>query len=128
MARAPLELVPPFSVAAYSGSGLTMREYARSYPSDFAFRLLGRLAVVIFFYGGIGLTIAMFLRRPGRMSELLVFISPLVYTIVVQLPTAFEQRYMATGAWVLVLPWALAIDRAGTAIAQRYGRPRTLAS
>ena len=116
MLRTPLDLVPPYPVAAFAESGLSPAEYAKAYPGSFAYRVFNRVALSVFFYGGLFLAIGLARARLARWQDLAVLLSPLVFTIAVQLPTAFEQRYMATGAWVLVLPWAW---RLGSAVGCR---------
>jgi len=110
MIRTPLDLVPPFPVAEFAGSGMRLPEYARAYPGSFTYRVLNRAALTVFFYGGLVLTLRLARTRRAHWLDLAVLMSPLAFTVAVQLPTAFEQRYMATGAWVLVLPWAHSLD------------------
>jgi hypothetical protein len=45
-------------------------------------------------------------RRRDERWALAMLLSPLVYTTAVQAATLSEPRYMAVGAWVLVLPIA----------------------
>ena len=76
------------------------------------FKLFNRVLLLAFFYGGLYATIRLALRHPSRKLELAVLMSPLVYTGLVQAATHFESRYMAVGAWVLVLPLASGLEQA----------------
>jgi hypothetical protein len=109
MAKTPVDFVPPFPLVEYARSGLPLGEYARAHPLSFAFKIFNRIVLTVFFYGGLFLTIRLARRRPADRLELAVLMSPLVYSVLVLAATHFESRYMATGAWVLVLPWASAL-------------------
>lgn len=78
----------------------------------------------IFFFGGCLALLLMLARVASRRLELLVLASPLVYTLATQLFLHFEQRYLATGAWVLVLPLAWGMERAFSATTARMRRAR----
>ena len=110
MAKTPVDFVPPFPLVEYAGSGLPLGAYARAHPLSFGFKIFNRIVLTIFFYGGLFLTVRLARRRPADRLELAVLLSPLVYNVIVQAATHFESRYMATGAWVLVLPWACGLE------------------
>jgi len=112
MAKTPLDLVPPFPLVEYASSGLSLREYARAHPLSFAFKAINRVVLAVFFYGGVLLTVRLARREMAPRLELAVLMSPLVYSMLVQAATHFESRYMAAGAWVLVLPWACSLEEA----------------
>lgn len=122
MAKTPVDFVPPFPLVEFSSSGLTLSQFARSHPASFAFKLFNRIVIVVFFYGGLYLTLRLAVRHPSRRLELAVLMSPLVYTVLVQAATHSESRYMAVGAWVLVLPWAYGIREALVRRAERMAR------
>jgi hypothetical protein len=110
MAKTPVDLVPPFPLVEYASSGLSLGDYARAHPLSFGFKIFNRIVLTIFFYGGLFLTLRLAQRCPADRLELAVLMSPLVYNVIVQAATHFESRYMATGAWVLVLPWACGLE------------------
>jgi hypothetical protein len=110
MVRTPLDLVPPFPLVEYSRSGLSVVEFARAHPGAFAYKLLNRALMYAFFYGAIAAAAVLTFRNPDRRWELLVLLSPLFYTALVQLAIHFESRYMALGAWTLVAPIGVALD------------------
>lgn len=118
MAKTPLDFIPPFPLVDYSTSGLTLLEYAQQHPVAFVFKLFNRVLLTAFFYGGLYTTLRLALRHPSRRLELAVLMSPLVYAVLVQAATHFESRYMAVGAWVLVLPLASGLE---DALAHRAG-------
>lgn len=124
MAKTPLDLVPPFRLVEYGTSGLSLAEYARSYPGSFAYKVFNRVVLMTFFYGGLLLTFRAMSRRKSQRLELAVLMSPLAYAIVVQALTHFESRYMATAAWVLAVPIACGLDEL---LARRAGRPGAVA-
>jgi hypothetical protein len=107
IAKTPLDFVPPFPLVEYATSGLSPGEYAREYPGSFAFKVFNRLILAVFFYGGIILTVRMVVQHRQKWREIALLMSPFTYTLSVQVLLRFEQRYMAVGAWVLVLPMAL---------------------
>lgn len=111
MLKTPLDVVPPFSIVEYSKSGLRPLEYARAHPGSFAYKVLNRAFLLAFFYGALAAAVALARRRPERLFELAVLLSPLAYTTLVLLATHFESRYMALGAWTLVAPLGCALDR-----------------
>ncbi len=114
MLKTPLDFVPPFPLVEFASSGLTLAEYARAHPLAFAFKIFNRALLATFFYGGLFLALRLARRRPEQRLELALLLSPLLYAVLVQAATHFESRYMATAAWVLVLPWACALGRAPT--------------
>lgn len=109
MLKTPLDFVPPFPLVEFASSGLTLLEYARAHPFAFAFKALNRVFLAVFFYGGVLLAVRLARREPQARLALAVLMSPLAYAILVQAATHFESRYMATAAWVLVLPWGWAL-------------------
>ena len=52
------------------------------------------------------------LREKTARLEAARLMSPLIYTLATELPLHFEPRYLTTGAWVLVLPFAYYLDKA----------------
>ena len=106
MAKTPLDVVPPFPLVEFASSGLSLTEYLRAYPGQFVYKALNRLLLTVYFYGGAFLAIRMLKRRREERLGLAMLLSPLVYTTAVQAATISEPRYMAVGAWVLVLPIA----------------------
>lgn len=111
IAKTPLDVVPPFPLVEFSGSGLSLWEYARAHPGSFAYKGMNRIVLTLFFYGGLALAVLQAKTRHASWEEFVLLMSPLAFTLAVQLVTAFEQRYMATGAWVLVLPWACGLEQ-----------------
>jgi hypothetical protein len=110
LAKTPLDVVPPFPLVEYASSGLSPTEYLSAYPGQFVYKALNRILLTVYFYGGVFLAIRMLKRRREERWGLAMLLSPLVYTTAVQAATFSEPRYMAVGAWVLVLPWAVAVD------------------
>jgi hypothetical protein len=110
IAMTPLDVVPPIRLVEFGTSGRSLAEYARAHPASFAYKLVNRLVLTAFFYGGLALTVWLAKHRRAPWQELAVLMSPLAFTLAVQVLTAFEPRYMATGAWVLVLPWACGLE------------------
>jgi hypothetical protein len=106
LAKTPLDVVPPFPLVEYASSGLSPTEYLSAYPGQFVYKALNRLLLTAYFYGGIFLAIRMLMRRREERWGLAMLLSPLAYTTAVQAATLSEPRYMAVGAWVLVLPIA----------------------
>jgi hypothetical protein len=106
MAKTPLDLVPPFPLVEYASSGLSPIQYLSAYPGQFVYKALNRILLTVYFYGGVFLAIRMLIRRREERWGLAMLLSPLVYTTAVQAATISEPRYMAVGAWVLVLPIA----------------------
>jgi hypothetical protein len=106
MAKTPLDVVPPFPLVEYASSGLSPTEYLSAYPGQSVYKALNRILLTVYFYGGIVLAIRMLIRRREERWGLAMLLSPLVYTTAVQAATISEPRYMAVGAWVLVLPIA----------------------
>jgi hypothetical protein len=106
LAKTPLDVVPPFRLVEYASSGLSPTEYLSAYPGQFVYKALNRLLLTVYFYGGILLAIRMLMRRRDERWGLAMLLSPLAYTTAVQAATISEPRYMAVGAWVLVLPIA----------------------
>jgi hypothetical protein len=120
MLKTPVDFVPPFPLVEYGSSGLTPAEYAGAHPFAFAFKAFNRVFLAVFFYGGVFLTVRLARRLPRARLPLAVLMSPLAYATLVQAATHFESRYMATAAWVLVLPWGWAL-----ASVSRFGPWRT---
>lgn len=110
MLKTPLDFVPPFRLVEYASSGLSPGAYARAHPGSFAFKVANRVLLVFFFYGGLWAALRLYRVRPGARLELALLLTPLAYAVGVQATTHFEARYMATAAFVLVLPWACAIE------------------
>ena len=110
MAKTPLDFVPPFPLVEYSSSGLSLRAYARAHPLSLVFKVFNRVLLASFFYGGLLLTLRLVRRRPAQVLEIGILMSPLLFTVIVQALGHFESRYMAVGAWVLVLPWACGLE------------------
>ncbi len=109
MVKTPLDFVPPFPLVEYSSSGLSVGAFARAHPLSFSFKLFNRALLTAFFYGGVFLAVHLGRKRADTRLELAVLMSPLVYASLVQAATHFESRYMATAAWVLILPWGCAL-------------------
>ena len=122
IAKTPLDVIPPFPLVAFGSSGLSVSEYARAHPASLVYKLTNRLVLTTFFYGGLVLTVWLARTRRARWYELALLISPLAFTLAVQVLIAFEPRYMATGCWVLVLPWACGLEECHT---RRAGRRAT---
>jgi hypothetical protein len=110
IAWTPLDLVPPFAIVEYSSSGLSLVEFARQHPCSFAYKLFNRALLASFFYGALLLGSRLLWRQAGRRLELLILLSPFLYTAATQLGVVFTSRYMTMGAWPLVLPVAAAVD------------------
>jgi hypothetical protein len=106
LAKTPLDVVPPFPLVEYASSGLRPTEYLSTYPGQSIYKALNRILLTVYFYGGILLAIRMLKRRREERWGLAMLLTPLVYTTAVQAATLSEPRYMAVGAWVLVLPIA----------------------
>jgi hypothetical protein len=106
IAKTPLDVVPPFALVEHATSGLSLGEYARAYPGSFAYKVFNRLFLMGFFYGGLILMLRMVRRHRTKYRAIALLMSPFLYTLAVQVLVRFETRYMATGAWVLVLPIA----------------------
>ena len=106
LAKTPLDVVPPFPLVEYASSGLSPTEYLSAYPGQSVYKALNRILLTVYFYGGVFLAIRMLMRRREERWGLAMLLSPLVYTTAVQAATNSEPRYMAVGAWVLVLPLA----------------------
>jgi hypothetical protein len=123
IAKTPLDFVPPFKLVEYGTSGLSLGEYARAYPGSFAFKVFNRLFLAGFFYGALILTLRMVCRHRAEWREIALLMSPFVYTLTVQILLRFEPRYMATAAWVLVLPIACGLTELLTRRAGRRERP-----
>lgn len=104
----PLVVEPPpvLSGVGFNESGLSLIQYAGRYPARTAALALGVLYGLAFLHVGACLAVAMFLRLPDVRLELLLLLSPLLYTLLTQLVVASEPRYLAVGAWVLVLPFS----------------------
>jgi hypothetical protein len=113
MARTPLDFVPPFPLIEYGTSGLSLRAYAQARPWAFAFKAANRVLLTVFFYGALVLAARFAVRRRDLGPDLLLLLSPLVFTVAAQALLHAEPRYMATGAWVLVLPFGLALASGG---------------
>lgn len=109
MLKTPLDFVPPFALPEYGSSGLGALEYARQHPFAFMFKAFNRAFLALFFYGGVFLAVRLARRQPTTRLPLALLMSPLAYAALVQAATHFEARYMATAAWVLVLPWGWAL-------------------
>jgi hypothetical protein len=109
MLKTPVDFVPPLPLVEYGSSGLSLVGYARAHPLAFAFKAFNRVFLAVFFYGGLFLAVRMGHALPGARLRLAVLLSPLAYAVLVQAATHFESRYMATAAWVLVLPWGWAL-------------------
>jgi hypothetical protein len=109
MLKTPVDFVPPFRLVEFASSGLSPLEYARAHPFAFAFKAFNRVFLAAFFYGGLLLALRMARARKDSRLPLAVLLSPLAYAVLVQAATHFESRYMATAAWVLVLPWGFGL-------------------
>jgi hypothetical protein len=121
IAWTPLDIVPPFPLVEYSSSGLTLAEFARAQPGSFAYKVFNRVALTTFFYGALILALLMARRHWSQRLEIAVLLSPFLYTVATQLGVVFTSRYMAAGAWVLVLPIAWGVEQALAARARRAG-------
>lgn len=117
VAATPLDFVPPFRVASFSGSGLTLAEFARAHPGSFAFKAFNRVLLTLFFYGGLAAAVWLWRRGSPPRVELLLLLSPFLYTAAAQVGVVFTARYMAAGAWALAFPIACALE----ALAERRG-------
>ena len=106
IARTPIDIVPPFRLVEYSTSRLSLAEYGRAFPGSFAYKLFNRVVLTGFFYGGLWLAVRLLLRRRDLWLEITLFLSPFLYTAATQVAIVFNERYMASGAWALVLPIA----------------------
>jgi hypothetical protein len=109
MLKTPVDFVPPFPIVEYASSGLSALDYARAHPFAFAFKAFNRVFLAVFFYGGLLLAVRMARASKDARLPLAVLLSPLAYAVLVQAATHFESRYMATAAWVLVLPWGFGL-------------------
>lgn len=62
-----------------------------------------------FFFWGIVFTILLFYYLRNKRIEFLLLLTPLIYSLMYQIPTHFEYRYLAPAAWVLILPFAFIV-------------------
>ncbi len=121
IAKTPLDLIPPFPLVEFSSSGLGLLEFAQRHPGSFAYKVVNRVLLTAFFYGSLLLAIRLVWRRPGQRLEILILLSPFLYTAMAQAGVVFTARYMAMGAWALVLPVACGLDEL---LARRRPRPK----
>lgn len=104
--------IPPPRVLSVVEPDSPITKYMRQYPASFTYLAFSKIAGIVFFYSGSIIAGMMLLRLRNIRLELLLLLSPFVYTLATQVPLHFEPRYLATGAWVLVLPFAWFIDEA----------------
>lgn len=64
-----------------------------------------------FFRIGLILSLFMIAISKNKRILLIILLMPLFYTLLTQIPLHFEPRYLATGAWVLILPFAWVFDQ-----------------
>ncbi len=93
-----------------SETNLSVFGYAKKHPQAFILKVFSRIFAFSFFYGGVILTLLLFMREKPKRLDILILISPLIYTLATQIPVRFEGRYLATGAWVLIAPLAFYIE------------------
>lgn len=109
--KGPLNVCPA-SVFSLVEPNSPIKEYIRRHPASFTYFAFFKIAGIVFFYSGSIIAIMMLLRLGNIRLELLLLLSPFFYTLATQIPLHFESRYLATGAWVLVLPIAWFIEEA----------------
>jgi len=112
--KRPLEIFQPkmLGLTSYTESGLSLKDFIKRYPIDFAIKIFfDAVAGFIFFNVGLILAIIMIYRLKDSWVPLIVLLMPLPYTLMTQIPLHFEPRYLSTGAWVLVLPFAWYVNR-----------------
>lgn len=107
----PIDVVLPNKTLSIKESGLSLKEFVRAHPYDFVQKILSKIYVFLFFYGSLFLLGLAFFKEREKRLDLLLLTSPFFYTLATQIPLHFEPRYLATGAWVLVLPIAWGINR-----------------
>lgn len=110
----PVRIVPPYEAVPYLTSGLSPFEYLLEHPVDFSIKVLEFLPGILFFNVGILIFLFLLLKKKENRLELVLIMSPLFYTLATLLPLHFEPRYLTTGAWVLILPFALLIAKKST--------------
>lgn len=111
-------------IMGFKQSELPFMTYVTKYPKDFILNLCRYILFdgygVIFFYAGVLLAFLMFRQIINIRLEMLILMAPLFYTLVTQIPLHFEHRYLATGAWVLILPLAWYVDKLISDRKKRY--------
>jgi hypothetical protein len=73
-----------------------------------------------FFNLGIIFSILMVIFSPGKRIQLIVLLTPFFYILLFQIFVYFEARYLATGAWVLILPLAWFTDNLIKCVARNF--------
>jgi len=111
--KCPLHLIytTPLPQVTLEKSGLSLMEYMKQYPKDFVYSVFNGLAGIIFFYLGLIFAFLMFISLKDIRLKLVILVSPLLYTLTAQILIHFEPRFLATGAWVLIVPFAWYIDK-----------------
>ena len=111
----PLQLELPFVrfTSPPAADAPSLLAYLGQYPKESALKFALWVLPGAFFYLGLFAAGWLWWRQRNLRLELLLLQLPLVYTLAYQIPLHFESRYLAVGAWVLVLPIACLLTTVG---------------
>ena len=117
--KGPLGVSTPRSVGLeYKKSGISLLEYVSENRESVIFSALSlkslladhRFGLLFFHLGWILSSVMFFTVKKDKRLAIAMLVLPLYYTLLTQLPLHFEARYLAAGAWVLILPFAWFVD------------------